>query len=101
MTNVVAFKLSLNDLHSVTGLQIQTLLNIVEHGIVDPEGSSPKQWLFDRNIIPTIRKAYRLHNDLGIDWAGIALAMDLLNEMDQLRKENRLLRRQLQRFHNE
>lgn len=81
-----------------TDLSTETLVEIVEHGIVEPEGSGPEEWTFDLNYIWTVRRAARLHRDLQIDWAGIALVLDLLEERDRLRVENASLRRRLGRF---
>jgi chaperone modulatory protein CbpM len=47
-------------------------------------------------MLTVTKKACRLHNDLDIDWAGIALAISLLDELEQLRQENRELHRRLQ-----
>jgi chaperone modulatory protein CbpM len=79
-------------------LNIDTLVEIVEHGIVEPEGEQPEHWMFSVDYVCTIRRANRLHRDLGIDWAGVALVLDLLEERDRLRRENQMLQRRLQRF---
>ncbi|MCW8194480.1 chaperone modulatory protein CbpM [Proteobacteria bacterium 005FR1] len=79
-------------------LSTETLVEIVEHGIVEPEGEQPEQWMFSVDYVCTIRRATRLHRDLGIDWAGVALVLDLLEERDRLRRENQMLQRRLQRF---
>lgn len=79
-------------------LNTETLVEIVEHGIVEPQGAEPEQWTFDLNYLHTVRRAARLHRDLGIDWEGIALVLDLLEERERLRNENRMLQRRLRRF---
>jgi chaperone modulatory protein CbpM len=78
-----------------------TLLEIVTHGIVKPDGESPSDWTFEWHSVTVISKACRLRRDLDIDWAGIALAMDLLDELESLRSENLILKQRLQRFHFE
>lgn len=40
----------------------------------------------------------RLRRELALDWAGVAVALDLLGEVERLRLENRHLRRRLGRF---
>lgn len=83
-------------------LSTEALVEIVEHGIVEPEGGypadNPEQWSFDIQYVVTLRRAARLHRDLGIDWAGIALVLDLLEERERLRQENEMLQRRLGRF---
>jgi chaperone modulatory protein CbpM len=39
-----------------------------------------------------------LQSDLQIDWAGVALALQLIDELEQLRAENSHLRRRLSRL---
>ncbi len=74
------------------------LLEIVEHGIVEPSGISPDQWLFDANALAIVKRAFRLQAQLQIEWAGVALALQLLDEIEQLRAENHHLRQRLCRF---
>jgi chaperone modulatory protein CbpM len=49
-------------------------------------------------MVFTALRALRLHQELEIDWSGIALAIELLDELEQLRDENRMLRQRLRRF---
>lgn len=79
-------------------LPADCLIEIVEQGIVDPGGDTPEEWLFDASALAVVRRAARLQHDLQIDWAGIALALSLLDELEQLRAENRMLRQRLSRF---
>ncbi|MEX1034231.1 MAG: chaperone modulator CbpM [Cellvibrionaceae bacterium] len=79
-------------------LSEETLEEIVEHGIVEPRGEKPEEWTFDIDYVWVVRRAARLHRDLGIDWAGIALVLELLNERERLVEENRMLQRRLRRF---
>ena len=74
------------------------LIEIVEQGILEPKGSEPEQWLFDMQAVAVARRALRLRQDLELEWAGIALALQLLDELEQLREENRQLRSRLSRF---
>jgi|SaaInl5LU_22_DNA_1037371.scaffolds.fasta_scaffold04216_2 chaperone modulatory protein CbpM len=79
------------------GISTQTLIEIVELGIVEPEVSG-ESWHFDPEALPVVKRASRLKNDLDIDWPGIALALDILNELDSLRAENQMLKQRLDRF---
>ncbi len=51
------------------------------------------QWRFSGSALQRARTAMRLQRDLGINLAGVALAMDLLDEIEELRGR---LRRQNQ-----
>lgn len=89
---------SFQELCNVTALPSHILIEIVDNGIVDPEGNGPETWLFNTHMISLTKKACRLHDDLEIDWSGIALAISLLEELEQVRHENQQLRAQLSRF---
>lgn len=81
-----------------TGLSRETLIEIVEHGIIEPQAQQAGQWLFSNQCLSTLQRACRLHQDLHLNWQGIALILDLLEQRDQLKAENAALRNRLQRF---
>lgn len=89
---------SFQELCTITALPSQTIIEIVDHGIIEPEGTDPETWLFNTRMVSVTRKACRLHNDLEIDWSGIALAISLLEELEEVRDENKQLKAQLNRF---
>jgi chaperone modulatory protein CbpM len=75
-----------------------TLLEIIEHGIVEPSGAAPENWQFNLSALVITKRAIRLQTELQIEWSGVALALQLLDELEQLRTENSQLRRRLSRF---
>jgi chaperone modulatory protein CbpM len=77
------------------------VLEIVEHGIIIPDGETPEDWLFDLQMISTARRAMRLQRDLQLEWSAVALVLELLEDRDRLRVENAMLQRRLQRFLND
>lgn len=90
--------LSLQELCHCTQLSTQSVIEIVEQGIVEPRGDSPESWSFDTHMVVVTKKAQRLHADLDIDWSGIALALHLIEEVERLREDNMRLKRQLDKF---
>jgi len=98
MNTATSLKLTLTELCQATRLGSDMLIEIIEEGILEPTGSTPETWQFSNHTIATAQKAARLHNDLEIDWPGIALAISLIEELEQLRDENQQLRQQLKRF---
>ncbi len=91
-------ELSLDEFIQASDLPSDTLLRMIEAGILDPQGETAVNWRFEAQMVFTARRAVRLHQELEIDWPGIALALDLLQELQQLRDENRCLRQRLARF---
>jgi len=58
----------------------------VRLGLVDPVDLSdePEQWRFERNVVSQINKIIRLRNELGINYSGIGVILDLLERIDFL-----------------
>jgi chaperone modulatory protein CbpM len=98
MIKVTTLQLSLTELCQATELPRDILFEIIDEGILDPVGSSPENWQFSSHTVSVAKKAVRLHRDLDIDWPGIALAISLLEDLEQLRNENQQLKKRLQRF---
>ena len=91
-------QITLTELCQNTDTQMETIIACVEHGILEPAGSSEAEWLFDADMVQIVRRALRLRDDLGINWEGIALALDLIEQREVLASENKWLRSRLQRF---
>ncbi|MEX1665958.1 chaperone modulator CbpM [Zhongshania arctica] len=98
MTDTKLNQMNFDELCRTAELPEHFVLEIVEHGIVEPHGDSPDQWVFSTHMVMQTKKAVRLHQDLQIDWSGIALAISLLEEIEQLRIENDKLKQRLNRF---
>ena len=79
-------------------LNRELIIEMVDLGIVEPAGTQPHEWQFDIDMLAAARRAWRLHQQLQVDWPGIALAMQLLQQLDELKSENQRLRSQLNRF---
>ncbi|OHX11212.1 chaperone modulator CbpM [Chromobacterium sphagni] len=57
----------------------------VWEGVLEPSGDTPQNWRFRGDALRRARMAWRLSRDLEIDSAGVALALDLLDELAALR----------------
>lgn len=63
------------------------LEEMIDHGILEPiKGESYQSWVFEYSALSRTQKALRLHQDLAINWPGIALALELLEELQELRQ---------------
>jgi chaperone modulatory protein CbpM len=56
----------------------------VSEGVLQPSGESPEQWRFGGRALARMRVAMRLSRDLEINSPGVALALDLLDEIEAL-----------------
>jgi len=57
----------------------------VIEGVLEPEGGAPDEWRFAGASLRRALTALRLSRDLEVNLAGIALALDLLDEITALR----------------
>ncbi len=86
--------ISLTEISDACGVHCEFIVEMVNHGIVEPiETTQP--WQFQSHSITRVQKALRLHQDLKINLAGIALSLQLLDEIDDMRVELATLRKHL------
>ncbi len=77
--------LSLTEISQACSSRTEWVVDLVEEGILEPTGKHPSDWRFPGHSIPRAHIAHRLQHDLGINLAGVALILDLLEELEALR----------------
>lgn len=82
-----------NEVHMTTlelchaiSLEQEYLVAWVNEGILNPVGHSPDDWQFSGDTMSRAKKALRLYRDLEINTPGVAIVLDLLDEIARLRK---------------
>lgn len=83
--------LSVTDLCRVCCVDRTIIVSLVEFGVLTPAGQSEADWQFDQTGIQRAVRACRLERDLGINTAGIALVLDLLEERSRLLSQIQML----------
>ena len=86
-----AFECDLESLCRICHLQRELIVEMVELGMVDPRGRRDQEWRFTGIAVRRAQIASRLHRELGVNLAGAALALDLLEELESLRQRLGLL----------
>lgn len=81
-----SLNVTLTELSEMGQIEEKIVIEMVEHGIIEPQGETIQQWVFSSHSIMRVKKAVRLHDDLAINWEGISLALQLLDEVHELRK---------------
>lgn len=76
--------LTLSELSVFCRTQSDWIVALVDYGVVEPAGQSADDWQFRPMDIARARKAARLAHDLGLNLAGVALVLDLIEERDAL-----------------
>jgi chaperone modulatory protein CbpM len=59
----------------------------VSEGVLSPAGGSPQDWRFNCHSLKRPKTAARLMHDLELNLPGVALAINLLEELDLLRSQ--------------
>lgn len=87
----IEYSLTLAELSRCCGVTAEKILVLVGEGVLSPGGGSQRDWRFADQDLQRAMRALRLERDLGVNAAGAALAIDLLDEMRWLRERVRLL----------
>lgn len=77
---------TLADLCRLCGVPAEVIHEMVEEGVITPEGPSPREWRFTCMAIKRVHTTVRLQQDLRVNLPGCALALDLLEELEELRR---------------
>ena len=78
-------ELTLSDLCRACCQHAEWIVQLVDEGILEPSGRNPAQWRFSGTSLQKAHIAMRLQRDLEINLAGVALALDLMDEIESLR----------------
>lgn len=78
--------ISLADLCRSCTVETQTIITLVSEGILDPRGSDAEHWQFSISSLRRVRTVKHLQRDLGVNLAGAALALDLLDRIAELER---------------
>jgi chaperone modulatory protein CbpM len=78
-------ELTLAEVCRACAVQDERIVELVEEGVLAPAGPEPRLWRFTYVHVRRARVALRLQQDLGLNPAGAALALELLEEVEALR----------------
>ena len=77
---------TLDDLCRSCTIEIETVTLLVAEGILDPVGVDVEQWQFTVGSLRRVKTAIHLQRDLGVNLAGAALALELLDRIAELER---------------
>ena len=80
-----SYRLSLPELCEACRVNADRVAEMIAEGVAEPVGAGPEDWYFDAMAFRRLSTAIRLQRDLGVNAAGAALALDLLDELELLR----------------
>jgi chaperone modulatory protein CbpM len=76
---------TLEDLCLACRVERDWITQLVEHGVIEPVGKGGVELRFASISVVRVRQAKRLEQDLQLNLPGIALVLDLLEEIEGLR----------------
>jgi chaperone modulatory protein CbpM len=79
--------LTIKDLSRMCAVEERHIVEFVEEGVLSVVEVSAAEWHFTGAALRRARLALRLERDLEINLAGIALALELMEELERLRRE--------------
>ncbi len=82
---------TIDDLCQTCRVDQAVIVSLVNEGIVEPNSRTESPWRFSGTALPLFARAIRLQRDLELNPAGVAFALDLLDEIEQLRKHIKLI----------
>ena len=87
---------TLLELCEICNVKPPFVVEMVEYGILQPEGEKLELWQFSEKQLEISKRALRLQRDLELDLAAVAVVEQLLEEMDELHAKIAQLEHQLQ-----
>lgn len=77
---------NIDDLCRSCTVEVKTITLLVAEGILDPIGGDVEHWQFTVGSLRRVKTAIHLQRDLGVNLAGAALALELLDRIAELER---------------
>lgn len=79
--------LTLADISRACSTHAEWVIELVDEGILEPIGTESSSWRFNSASLTRARITHRLQTDLGVNLAGAALVIDMMEELEALRRQ--------------
>ena len=78
-------RLTLGEVCRACDVSAEYVIQLVDEGLIEPLGEEQTRWYFSATVVRRVHTARRLQQDMEINLPGVALALDLLDEVQELR----------------
>lgn len=85
--------LTVNEICEICHISMDTVEELIAFEIIHPKQTSQNELVFDMHDLQRVKSALRLQHDLEINLAGVAVVLDLLDELHELRERAEFLQR--------
>jgi chaperone modulatory protein CbpM len=90
--------ITLTEIQQRYHLEEELLQEMLEHGLIEPlpeQHTNSADVILHFSAVHRVESALHLYNDLGVNIAGAVLALDLLEQLEEVRGELMILQKQL------
>jgi len=83
----------LSDVSKICDIHPEMIISLVQLGLIDPVGKENAEdaWTFSVETVPLVRKIIRLRNELGLNYSGVGVVLELLLRIEALEARVRAL----------
>ncbi len=81
-----SIEFSMQELCRICDVGEALVVEIVQEGVVEPYGDEPGQWRFSGLAVTRIQRVIRLQREFEVNLPGAALALELLEEIERLKR---------------
>jgi chaperone modulatory protein CbpM len=78
--------LTVAELSRICAVDERHIVELIEEGVISVVEIGTTEWRFSGTALRRTRLALRLERDLELNLAGVALALDLMEEVERLRR---------------
>ena len=78
------------------GTRRALVVRLAEHGLIETVTSDAAELRLPRRAVVQLRRMQRLRRDLGVNYAGAAVILDLVSRIEQLNRELAELHRRVE-----
>ena len=79
--------LTLDVIAETVGAKRSLVVRLVQQGLIETVDSGAEEPLVPRRVVVQLRRMQRLRRDLGVNFAGAAVILDLVRRIEQLNRE--------------
>jgi chaperone modulatory protein CbpM len=86
---------SVDQLREMFNISESLMRELIAHDIILPVGVQSAEWSFDMVQLKRLQTALRLQHDLEVNLAGVALVLELMDELETLRSRTTFLEKHI------
>jgi chaperone modulatory protein CbpM len=78
-------EITFDEITRYCAVEREKIVALVSEGIIEPRGRRPEEWRFTGRELSRAKRAVRIENDLDVNLNAVAIILDLLDRIDELR----------------